>query len=240
MNIPKKIDPDHLKDTIVQVVFDPLLAPELLPGHLQASLAETFSYVPGATMKREIRVKAGEEFFLGPFEPGYFLDKSGKVKVTVKGSGLVFNMVDEYIGWNAYSSSIRAVLSTLFQANLFNKVSRVGIRYISQFPGLRLLDNLKMKLSVEIPNKNLESTQIRSEYKEGVFKIILTLINDVANAENSERQSIIDIDVIQVFDGLTESDAVMSAIDDGHAKQKTTFFGLLKDEFLETLNPTYV
>ena len=71
-----------------------------------------------------------------------------------------------------------------------------------------------MSLAINIPNKNLEATQVRSEYMDESFRIILTLLNNINSDKESDEQvkntSIIDIDVIQIGNNL--NDANFSAL----------------------------
>lgn len=236
MKIPKRINPDNLKDSIVQIRFNSGIAPELFLGTFAANFGDTFKFaaaIPKVTSEGNKMV----------FEGGHFLDESELIKLNVAGDSITFNSYKNYPGWNNYFPIIKTTVEKLFSTNLITEIKRIGVRYISQFDNTSLIENLNMNLSIAIPNTNLEATQIRSEFLEGDFKVILTLINKIKQIQGSNKNelntSIIDIDVIQSPTEMTDSKTAIEAIDNGHQKEKTVFFSLLKPAFLETLNPQY-
>ncbi|HRH66237.1 MAG TPA: TIGR04255 family protein [Bacteroidia bacterium] len=242
MKIPKKINPDNLKDSIIQVLFNPGIAQELVLGSFNNFLSDTFDFVAASPKRKEVRVSDTEGLIIDQLERGYFLDKTKKVKVDVGANGIVFNSFKNYVGWEIYFPIMKNTISKLFEKGVIKEVHRVGIRYISQFDNVSLVENLEMSLALNIPNKNFEATQIRSEYVDQSFRVILTLINNInQNKEDSKptaNTSIVDIDVIQIGN-INSANTVIEYIEKGHQKQKETFFSLLKPKFLETLHPEY-
>jgi len=74
--------------------------------------------------------------------------------------------------------------------------------------------------------------------------VILNIANDltrpIKEVGKPDRFSIIDIDVISLFDKpIYDEDQVINIIDKSHFKQKTVFFSLLTDRFLNELNPEF-
>ena len=243
MKIPKRINPDNLKDSIVQVLFNPGIAPELVLGSFNYILSDTFKFIAASPKRREVKVSETEGLIIDQLERGFFIDKTEKVKVDVSATAIVFNLYKKYVGWEIYFPIIQSTIGELFDSNIIKEVNRVGIRYISQFDNISLIDNLHMSLAINIPNKNLEATQVRSEYRDDSFRVILTLINKINSAQpaknESSNTSIIDIDVIQLGNNLHTTGSVLECIEKGHKKQKETFFALLKPDFLESLHPEY-
>ena len=241
MKIPKKISPDNLKDTVIQILFNPGVAPELVLGAFNFGLSDTFKFVASLPAKKGIKVSANDGIFLESIQKGYFLDMKELVKVDITSNSISFNTFKDYIGWDSYLPVISNTLTKLFEIGLIKEINRIGIRYISQFDNTNLFENLNMTLSIDVPNKVFEATQVRSEFSDNNYKVIMTLINKIKNTENNKEinTSIIDIDVIQLFDNLKEAKTAINAIEEGHQKQKHTFFTLLKPAFLETLNPEY-
>lgn len=238
MKIPKRINPDNLKDSIVQIRFNSGIAPELFLGTFATNFGDTFKF---AAAIPKVALEGNKQQIV--VEGGHFLDKSELIKVNVASDSITFNTYKNYQGWHNYFPIIKTTIEKLFSTNLITEIKRIGIRYISQFNNTSLIDNLNMNLTIDIPNKNLESTQIRTEFSEGEFKVILTLINKIKQIPESNKNelktSIIDIDVIQLLTKMTDSKTAIEAIDNGHQKEKTVFFSLLKPAFLETLNPQY-
>ena len=243
MKIPKRINPDNLKDTLVQVLFNPGISPELFLGTFNHAFSEVFTFKAALPKRKELKISEAEGLIFEPLEKGYFLDKEEKIKVDVSGNAIVFNTFKDYILWDNYFPVISATIERLFATGMIKEINRIGIRYISQFDNTSLIDNLNMNLSLDIANKNLEATQLRTEFVENEFRVILTLINRINQLQGEVKKdmntSIIDIDVIQLPVDMKDSKSAIEAIKNGHQKQKTTFFSLLKPAFLETLNPEY-
>ena len=93
MKIPQKITPDCLKDTIVQIVFNPICEPELVLGRFEQALNKTLVFRGAKPGKKEIKLPEGQEVVLEQIKGGYFLDKTGKIKVNVDPRTIVFNSV---------------------------------------------------------------------------------------------------------------------------------------------------
>jgi uncharacterized protein (TIGR04255 family) len=243
MKIPTKISPDNLKDTIVQIIFNPACPPELVLGKFENSFIDQFEFKGGKPSKREIKIGEGNKINIDEFQGGYFLDKSGNIKISVGPNNLIFNKTDIYIGWIKYLNVISDTLFGSFENGIIDEITRIGVRYISQFDNIDIFSNLNMTLNIEIPNKNLDMTQFRSEFNYENSKVILTLLNRFVTksieTDKNKIFSIIDIDVIRLFDSLKSSFEAISIIEENHKIQKETFFKLLKSDFLKSLNPIY-
>ncbi|WP_276372967.1 TIGR04255 family protein [Chryseolinea sp. H1M3-3] len=248
MKIPRKITPDNIKDSVVQIVFNPLCPPELVIGRFENHLQDIFEFKGGTPpSKQVVRLPDGNElnfgqFQAGVFQGGFFLDKNESVKVTVNSNTLVFNSFKGYPGWEKMHSIISDALKIMFERGIIENIQRIGVRYISQFDDMEIFQKLKMSLSLNISNKNFSTTQLRSEYDEEAFKIILNLLNNFQRFENNVQRkfSMVDIDVIKFYKSpSTNVRDVTDSIDKAHFKQKSTFFSLLSEEFLKTLNPEY-
>lgn len=234
MEIPKKISPDNLKDSIVEIAFESDVPKELLLGAYFYNLIEDYEYVTSSHQSSRII----DNLRVEQFEESYFIHKNKKVKINTTPRGITFNCLEKYIGWSDYFSIISHTIKTLFKANTIKKITRIGVRYISKFDNMDLRDTLKLNLALDIPNRDLNSTQIRTEFKDEAFTIILTLFNRIRTADG-EFSSIIDIDVINKDSNLESIEETLELINRGHKKEKEMFFSLLQTDFLATLNPEY-
>jgi uncharacterized protein (TIGR04255 family) len=247
MKIPRKITPDNIKDSLVQIVFNPACPPELVIGRFENHLKNLLEFKGGTPpLKQVFRLPDENElnfgqFQTGVFQGGFFLDKKEFVQVTVSANAIVFNTFKNYPGWEVMLSVIEETVKVLFEKGIAESVQRIGVRYISQFDGIAIFEKLKMSLGLNISNKNYTTTQIRSEYDEDEFKIILNLLNNFQRSENDIQRnfSTIDIDVIKFYESVTDVREIIGDVDKAHFKQKSTFFSLLSDEFLKSLNPEY-
>ena len=90
---------------------------------------------------------------------------------------------------------------------------------------------------------------IATEYKDGYYRVIFNFKNNaVINVPSppikedqsaSSFKSTIDLDVIR--DNMTKMSlaSILKVIEEIHGKQKEVFFSILREDFLETLNPVY-
>ncbi len=231
MKIPRKITPDNLKDSIVQIRFEPNCFPELLLGKFNDMFEDKITYNGES-------IASLNKNLIGNSIGGHFVDSNGKVKIKVANDNITFNLLSKYPGWNNYSPIIYEIITKFLNSSLVKKITRVGLRYISQYENLSVFDNLKMDISFPL-NQRLSSSQFRNEFDSDSFRIIVTLLNLVSSPLNSSLTSIIDIDVIKYFVKNPSNDEIIDTIEIAHNKQKELFFSLLTDDFLKTLKPEY-
>lgn len=239
MKTPKKISPDYLIDSIVQVVFEPLCSPELLLGYFDYIFKDTFKFIPNSENSQRLKLTNKDGIIIESSTSGHFVDSNKKVKISLSANKLVFNCINEYIGWSNYFPIVNKTINRLIEKKIISNVTRIGIRYISQFESIKIFEHILIDFSMHNINPKLETTQIRSEFKENEFKIILSLLNDVKHSTKAVKFSIIDIDIIQIFKKTDDIQYLLQAIENGHNKQKQIFFSLLKQEFINKLKPVY-
>lgn len=233
MKIPRKIAPDNLKDTIVQIRFEPKCSPELVLGNFNNVFKKSLKFISEGITRH-----GNNQVVIEKATSGYFVDLEEKVKINVSYDNITFNSLSDYYGWDNYFPLIEQVITGVVENNIIEKLKRIGVRYISQYDDLSIFDKLKMELSFAL-NTDLSSSQFRTEFYSDEFKIILTLLNLISNPSNDKNTSVIDIDVIKLSNEIPVSNTISECIDQGHSKQKEIFFSLLKDDFLKTLNPEY-
>jgi uncharacterized protein (TIGR04255 family) len=124
--------------------------------------------------------------------------------------------------------------------------TRVGFRYISEYPEKELKDCVKFNFTFGLPDIQSKTTAFRSEFDYKGSKAILNLSNKVpVIIKNTFNQveiiptSITDIDVITEVLKLTSLEDLLKVIEDCHAKEKELYFRIINDEFLKSLNPQY-
>ena len=140
-----------------------------------------------------------------------------------------------YLGWKQLFAEFRSIFEAL-GSTLIRKLNRVGIRYIDTFEGNVLP---KTRLDFQIagcsPAMSTMSFHLPLEGRDG-FTLSLRLANGLATGEPAQLRSIIDLDASV---SPVPAGDVLGLIESGHQQQKQLFFSLLKDDFLESLNPTY-
>jgi uncharacterized protein (TIGR04255 family) len=244
VKIPRKINPDNIKDSLVKVVVNPGCPPELAVGRFESHLGQLFEFYGGNTSIQNLNVQEGIKLSSskrGIYHGALFLDMTKTIKVSVSPEALVFNTLRKYPGWETILPVIKETIGILFSKRIILSVQEIGVHYVSWFDNINILEDLKMSLNIDLAHKGITTNQVRSEYYEDGFKIILNLLNNVTVQEVGLRSqfSMIDIDVVKVIDSVTSIEDTIDNIDKAHFKQKSTFFSLLNSKFLETLKPEY-
>ena len=249
MKIPKKISPDRIKDSIVEVRYTSKIPFEVAVGMFYKSLDDTYTYTNRPIGKQQIpsalRLNLLEklEIQIGS-RPLFFNDK---IKIELQPNSIIFNSLNDYVSWDIYKPEIEKVLSQLSKADVIDKYTRIGVRYISEYPNLDLKDCVKFSFSFGMPDIKSETFTFHSEFKQNELRIILNLSNNlsVLSPKSTSNQvaitqvSNIDIDVIMENIAEESFESLLSKTEVVHQKEKEIFFNLLSDKFLESLNPVY-
>ncbi len=244
MKLPRKIDPDRIKDSIVEVKFTSQLPYEIYLGQIYQSLDETYKYTNRPTLgqkniqlpvdfPRELKLTFGAPLSL------FFNDK---IKFEIQPGSIVFNCIENYINWDIYFPEIVKVLNQIHTSNCIVSYNRIGLRYISEYSEIDLTSITKFSFSFGMPDISSENYSFRSEYKEDNFRVILNLSNKIPVLnEDSQKKTVssIDIDVISENFEINDLASLFAIIDKVHTIEKTTFFKLLQENFLKSLNPIY-
>ncbi|MBU0765826.1 MAG: hypothetical protein KJ607_13445, partial [Bacteroidetes bacterium] len=76
MKIPKKITPDYLKDTIIQILYDPVCHPELVLGRFEVFVSKDFNFKGGRPSRNEMRLPDGAAMTIEQLQSGFFIHKT--------------------------------------------------------------------------------------------------------------------------------------------------------------------
>jgi uncharacterized protein (TIGR04255 family) len=244
MKLPRKIDPDRIKDSIVEVKFTSNLPYEIYLGQVYQSLDDTFKYTnrPAlgqknfqlpAEVPRELKLTFGTPIAL------FFNDK---IKFEIQNGSIIFNCIDKYITWDLYFPEIMNVLNQIYNSKCIVSFNRIGLRYISEYSETDIKSITKFSFSFGMPEISSDNYSFRSEYKKDNFRVILNLSSKIPTLDvDSSKKTIssIDIDVISDNFEILDLDSLFNLIDKVHNIEKSTFFNLLQEDFLKSLNPQY-
>ena len=242
MRQPVKITPDSLKDTIVAFNFLSDLPPEVLPGFLYQVLPKDFTYLQQAPSVGSIKVDTLNSIQLGVSKSIQFANET--LTVQLNKNMLIFNLVDEYLGWEKYSKCFFDIIQMLFDNKCLKSIKRIGVRYISEYPNKSLSDILKEKPSIKTPYGDGMNITHRVEVRKDNYSIVLSLADKIMKPNSSESEneysSLIDIDVFKLFSSpILGFEEVKRLTSEFHGIEKDVFFSILKKEFIESLNPVY-
>lgn len=240
MRVPIKIEPDRIKDSIVQVSFVSKYPYEVLIGYIYNVLTSNdFNYIAGP--QPQIVNPRGVSINNVNLSP-QFIDKENLVRIQLQQSNFLnFNITSKYIGWDVYSRIISKVLILLKDAQIIVAYTRIGIRYVSEFFNIDVLDKVKFSIDASFPGKKIESSTTNLKWVDDDFQIVLNIVSKLPLPLNNTKDfvSLIDVDVIKQGFQIVDVVELLTLIDLCHKKQKEVFFSLLTEDFLSELNPQY-
>ncbi len=249
MQLPRKINPDNIRESVVEVRYHSKLSFEILVGVFFKEIEDSFTYTNrpiqppafsqggGANSGQELTIKIGNAN----------LFYNDKISIQVSPNTFVFTCLEHYIGWNVYEPEITKALKMFEKTEQIIKWTRVGIRYISEYPNKDLKECFKFNFSFGIPEVKSETTSFRTEFSYEDSKVILNLnnkVNVIKQNVNSKLveitpMSLVDIDVISDNLEITNLTDLLNLISENHNKEKELYFRMMTSEFLTSLNPQY-
>jgi uncharacterized protein (TIGR04255 family) len=243
MKIPKKITPDRIRDSIVELRYQSDLPFEVAIGMFYSALDDTYAYtnrpietstpnqVPLINNSLTLRIGSHNLFF------------NDKIKIQLQPSSIIFNCLNEYISWSNYREEINKVLKQLLTTDVINYFERIGVRYISDYEKTNLLDCVNFNFSFGMDHIHSDQYSFRSEFHSDKIRVVLNLAHSIPRLVKEDSEPIptstIDVDAIFSIPNTSRLEDFMPLIDLVHNKEKEMFFSILKPDFLETLQPEY-
>jgi len=247
MNIPVKITPDSIRDSIIEIKYSSTIPFEVLVGFIYNALDDTYKYTnqPNPLNKnQQIALQQGlVEFQLG-VQNLFFTDT---IKLDIRPNSLIFNCLNGYKGWDIYKAEIEKTLEQISKIKEIQKYNRIGVRYISEYSETDITNCTKFNFSFGIPNIMSDTYVFRTEFMSSDLRVILTLQHKTQvltgklynNIAETKPISIIDIDVIADNLSIESYAELLLLIDKIHTTEKEIFFNIMDEEYLKTLNPVY-
>lgn len=239
--LPVKIQPDNLKDTLVEYHFQSEVPGEALAGLVYQELKDSFKIVPRASRAWQIDP---QNLFKVDTHDGLLLTDDC-IKIHLKNESIIFNTVGKYPGWSKFSSCIYEVMGRLFQADFLKSIQRVGMRYISEYPEMSIFEVMKGSPVVSIPGGDGQNSTYRTEVKYEGCEVTLSIADKVPAKTNTASEltyfSLVDIIVAKLFHSqpISGIETIKTETNLVHRVEKLFFFGILTDEFIASLNPEY-
>jgi uncharacterized protein (TIGR04255 family) len=232
MVLPLKIEPERLKDTLIEIRYQSEQIFEYRLGLFHKVLTEH-----GLTPSFPFNAHSLE---LNPtVDSPINIFKNDVLRFSVYNDRLVFNSNNTYQGWAVYGSQVKKLIELLLENNLLGNIHWIGLRYVSEFANIQIFDQLIWNFQYQWSDETAAvNTIFRTEWLDGNLRIIVNLVNNAVREE--QRYSLMDVDVnlAMHIESLTLLQ-LNEYLDGFHAKEKEIFFGLMKPDFLTSLNPTY-
>lgn len=231
--IPKKITPDFLFDTVVELRFSSSLGNATVSELLKTLLID-YPIVGSRTMLDNNQAQIA-----------HIVVRNDNFTLSVGSKSIVFSSNGPYQGWNHFNNEIEKVLSDILKKNrrTIEKIDRIGLRFLNFFEKKTIseaIDSQNLQLTSKVFNENqLNGLHIVSE--SAPYKSQLRIAGNVKMDDKKDGPdgSVVDIDVY--FDNQIsfEVKEVLRIISEIHEREKVIFFSLLGVDLSKSLKIEY-
>lgn len=240
MTLPKQINPCPVNQSVVEIRFDSSLPSDAVFGVVYNKLKDIYKeaeQLPILQIPEAVRNSDSNLLH----KPHYKLSKDFyALQIGPKVMSLA--VIDgNYTTWENFYGEIKNVFESIQEIDFISRVNRVGLRYMNLFA-----DDIweKVNISVKIIENDITEEEIflRTVLDREDYKILLQAGNQLNLEENDKvvgRASVIDIDTFILGENIDFFKNMSDIMNKAHEIEKEIFFGLLKDDFLESLNPEY-
>lgn len=237
--LPIKIDPCPIVETILEMRFITSESWRTLPGLLFANIRGRYPEqkdLPLAQLPEEIR-RHEPAFTYQPLVQ--FLSRDFLIQFGPRVVSLV-TKANEYPGWNAVEKEMAWLLSQLQKMGFVSEGERLGARYINFF-GFDIFE--KLLLDVTAGGKRLAGGElsVTTVLRQPPLTARLQVANSaiLGTGNDAKHGSVLDVDVWVGSLDFEVYQNDLKKFGEAHYLEKQIFFGLLKPDFLKTLNPVY-
>lgn len=234
MNLPKSITPCPIIDALVEIRFEAGINSNAVFGVVYNELKEKFEKVetlPILQLPEAVRTEDPKLKY-----KAYYKISNPEFVVQIGPDVMSISSFPKYVGWERFALTITEILNKVERTPAIKTVRRVGMRYINFFP-IDIYPSINLIITKKGADIPLEKAVFKTEIKDGDFSSTLQIANQVSL--NKNMGSIIDIDTSTSQNLELSLKNKEKIINQAHTIEKKLFFELLKDEFLQTLQPKY-
>ena len=237
VTIPKQLGVCPILEAVIEVRFNTSIDDDAIFGAIYEKVRSEWKSVeklpvleiPAFVRKQDPNLK---------FAPHYRLVKDN---LLLQIGPNVLSLVNrgQYKGSETFFQEFDSVLDKIQPMNLFERFLRVGIRYIDFFEQ-NIFQNLRLSFSIAEQSIDYSRSQVRTVVDgEDNFLLGTSIAGDVFAADAKKKGFVFDVDAYrEALEGVN-SEQIKKLIRSAHSQQKRLFFGLLKEDFLASLKPTY-
>ena len=243
IEIPERLPIRIARCPIVEAIFEArFVSPQpwtTMPGLLFAQIRERYpgqKDLPLTQVPEEVRRQDASLMILPLVQ---FLGETFLVQLGPRVVSLV-TKPNAYPGWTAIQQELKWLVERLKAAGFVGETERVGTRYIDFFDGDVFGE---LRLGLQVNEKPLQGTQtdLTTILRRDAVSIRLHVTNGaiVATKDGPKPGSVLDVDA---WFGPMDVDLFGNGLvrfAEAHEAIKGLFFGLLKPESLNKLEPTY-
>lgn len=237
--LPTRISPCPIVEAVVEIRFVSTESWRNLPGMFHPRIRERYpeqKELPLASMPDELRSRDPAFTWLPILQ-------YGGVNLNVQFGPRVLSLVTRahhYPGWTVLEQELTWLFARLQESGIVSETERIGLRYVDFFEN-DVWPQLKMGVRIDgdpLVSGEL-STTVVLRHPEGHARLQVANGAFFQEATGVKRGSVLDLDV---WHPGGEDDLFADGLDRVrrlHQASKEIFFGLLKPNFLNSLNPEY-
>lgn len=239
MATPKRLNKNPLLEVSAEVRFASQIPSDAVVGVVYEKIKDLFGkpqnlpilQIPASMRDNDPNLR---------YQACYRFDKPGNSLLL--GPRNVALGTSPYKDWEAASPTLADVLGRLDNAKLFDKIERIGLRYINFFKDQNIFRYTTLALTISGKSIAEQSITLRAEHNEKDFAVVTQLFNVAEAGTPPQKGSILDIDVSSTNvptdkNALTKS--VLAAFATANQIADDTFFGLMQPDFIKNFDPVY-
>jgi uncharacterized protein (TIGR04255 family) len=236
MKLPVEISPNPLVTSTIELRFSTQLSSNDLFPVVYKAFLEILPKLELSNLPPDIK-SSNQQF---KFAPDYILSNDS-YKLSFSNTVLSFEHVSEYQFWKNYFPFVSKCIDIFFGIVKVDFIERIGVRYASV---LDKTENANQVL-ISVPGIGLEGYEEKFEHyrsiiKANKFNLLLQVFENAKAVKKDQTISGVYIDIDASFEDKIEPDGdVLEIVDQLHSEQKKLFFSLLKEGYIQTLNPKY-
>lgn len=236
--LPTRILPCPIIEAVLEVRFTTEEPWALLPGLLSTLIRDKYDRtinLPLAEFPEPLRREDPRLVYQPLIQ---FVGNPFTIQLGPRVFSLVSNQ--EYPGWTAVFDEMAWLLDVVRKANFVREGERLGLRYIDFFQ-IDLFQRLMLQVNSDGQRVEGSEMSLTTAFARDDFSCRLSVANNalVRSGDRAAKGSVFDLDI-----GLTAAhfDLFENGLDcfqRAHQANKEVFFGLLRPDFLASLNPEY-
>ncbi|MHC6202772.1 TIGR04255 family protein [Breznakiellaceae bacterium SP9] len=239
VKIPKKIT-SPIKEAIFEIRYDGPYPGEALYGILfeifkKIAANNVAEIMPIMQIPQQVRD-------IDPnlhYQPLYRI-RNDQFAFSVGPHAISFSALEPYSGWSRWTAFFYPLVTIVQQCKVITKVERIGLRTLTIFSG-NIFADINATLTVDNQSINTIPSSFHTEFNMSDTHILLNVGNSTNISGIQTADSLIDIDCIHQFDCSEDVffASYKDALEKAHVANKQVFFGLLKEELVNKLNPEW-